>query len=375
VTVDGATAAYRRTGDRLVVTLPRPAVKGTPFSTRLTYHGTPRPLPDPTDPGAGGALGWQRLRNGDVYVVSEPVGARTWFPANDVPGDKATFTTTIDAPERYAVAANGALTGPTGSGARRTWTWTMDRPMAPYLATVEIAPMREQRSTSPGGVPVRNWFPDQAYATAAKTFVRQGEALDYLATLVGPYPFGEYGAVTVAADLGYALENQTLAVFGRDMLGTDEEAQLVMAHELAHQWFGDSVGIGSWSDIWLNEGLANYFQYVWLAHTDPTYDLDHAMAELRAGQAGGLGPILDPGATGTFGDAVYVRGALAVHALRRTIGDADFFELMHRWTSEHAYGVATTAQFITLAEDVSGRPLGPFFDAWLRAPKVPALPR
>ena len=151
-------------------------------------------------------------------------------------------------------------------------------------------------------------------------------------------------------------------LFRSDLLGTDEEGQLVVAHELAHQWFGDSVGIGDWSDIWLNEGLANYFQFVWLAHANPTYDLDDAMAKLRAEHTDDLGPILDPGPRRTFSGSVYERGALAVHALRRTIGDADFFELMHRWTSEHAYGVATTGQFIALAEEVSGQPLGDFFE-------------
>jgi len=198
--------------------------------------------------------------------------------------------------------------------------------------------------------------------------------IDYFSSIISPYPFGEYGAVTVAADLGYALENQTMSLFGRDMLGTDQEAQLTVAHELAHQWFGDSVGIERWSDIWLNEGFANYLQYVWMAHADPGFDLDRTMADLRAEKADDLGPILDPGPRGTFSSSIYDRGALAVHALRRTIGDPAFFTLLHRWTVEKRYGVGTTAEFIALAEQVSGRPLGDFFDAWLRAKQVPPLP-
>ena len=375
VTVDGTEAPFHRTGDHLVVTLPRRSPAGTPLSTVVRYHGIPRPLPDPTEPGAGGTLGWQRIRNGDVYVVSEPIGARTWFPGNDRPDDKATFTTVVEAPDRFSVAANGVRTGPSGRGTGQAWMWSMDRPMAPYLATVVIAPMREQRTTSPAGVPIRNFFPSGTYADGVRDFARMGEMVDYFSEIISPYPFAEYGVATVPADLGYALENQTMAVFGRDMLGTDEEGQLVVAHELAHQWFGDSVGIGDWSDIWLNEGLANYFQYLWLAHADPAYDLDAAMAELRAEQDPDLGPILDPGAAGTFGESVYERGALAVHALRRTIGDADFFALMRRWTTEHAYGVATTAQFVAMAETVSGQDLTDFFAAWLEAPKIPPLPR
>ncbi|MGZ6996861.1 MAG: M1 family metallopeptidase [Acidimicrobiia bacterium] len=369
-------AEYERDGDRLVVTPRRPIEAGTRFVTHLLYEGVPRPLPDPTEPDAtdGPGLGWIRLRTGDVYVASEPVGARTWFAANDVPGDKATFTTTIDAPARFAVAANGTLTGPTGAGGRRTWTWTMDRPMATYLATVVIAPMREQRTTSPAGVPVRNSFPTRVYDEGVTDFADQGAMIDYFAGLFGPYPFGEYGAVTVPTDLGYALETQTTALFGRDMLGTDQEAQLVVAHELAHQWFGDSVGIRRWSDIWLNEGVANYAQYLWIAHADPSFDLDDTMLRLDAADSRKLGPILDPGPHRTFGRAVYERCALTMHALRLTVGDDAFFTILRRWTAEHRYGTATTAELVALAEQVSGRSLSKLFHAWLSAPTAPPLP-
>jgi aminopeptidase N len=165
-----------------------------------------------------------------------------------------------------------------------------------------------------------------------------------------------------------------MTVFGRDMLGTDREAQLTVAHELAHQWFGDSVGIERWSDIWLNEAFANYLQYVWLAHADPTFDLDATLANLRAEKADELGPILDPGPAHTFSESIYERGALAVHALRRTIGDDAFFTVLRRWTTEHRYGVATTSQFVALAQQVSGRDLRAFFHAWLQAKTVPPLP-
>jgi aminopeptidase N len=370
----GSTAGYTRSGDHLVLRpSPRLAARSQ-FRVTVRYHGVPRAVDDPTQPGAD-QLGWQRLPNGDVYVVSEPIGARTWFPANDQPGDKATFTTEIVVPDRFSVASNGHRVDRPATGGRRTWTWTMDRPMAPYLATVAIAPMREQRTASPAGVPIRNWFPTSTYDAGVRDVARTGDMIDYFSSIISPYPFGEYGVVTVAADLGYALENQTTALFGRDMLGIDRDAELTTAHELAHQWFGDSVGIERWSDVWLNEAFANYLQYVWLAHADPTFDLDRTMRDLRADRAGELGPILDPGPERTFSPAIYERGALAVHALRRTIGDAAFFALLHRWTVGHRYGVATTAEFVRLAERVSGRDLGAFFHAWLQAPTVPRLPR
>lgn len=369
-----APARTTRAGDQLGITPSQAIPRGDRFVTDVAYHGVPRSLDDPSEPGAG-RLGWQRLDNGDVFVISEPVGARTWFPANDQPADKATFAVAVDAPPGDVVASNGRLTDAPTPDRGGPWTWIMDRPMAPYLATVVIAPMREQRSVSPGGVPIRNYLPVASFDADARDFARTGEMVDYFSSIISPYPFGEYGVAVVRDDFGYALENQTMSVFGRDMLGTDREAQLTAAHELAHQWFGDSVGIVRWSDIWLNEAFANYLQYVWLAHADTTFDIDRAMADLRADKIDELGPILDPGPEHTFDAAIYERGALAVHALRRTIGDPAFFELLHRWTTEHRYGVATTAEFIRLAEQVSGRDLTAFFHAWLQAKSVPPLPR
>src|SRR3954468_11010427 len=148
-------AGRRRDGDHLTLTLPHAVPRGRTFAVSIAYHGVPRPVGDPTGPRGAGELGWQRLRNGDVYVVSEPIGARTWFPANDQPGDKATFTVEMTVPTRLAVAANGRLAAARCDGDRRTWAWTMDRPMATYLATIVIAPMREQRTASPAGVPIR----------------------------------------------------------------------------------------------------------------------------------------------------------------------------------------------------------------------------
>ena len=346
------------------------------FRTVVSYHGVPRTVPDPTedDPDAGTPLGWTRLDNGDVYVVSEPTGARGWFPSNDHPADKATFAIAVDVPEQYAVASNGRLTPTDVRAGRRTWQWTMDQPMAPYLATVVIAPMREQQATTAGGVPIRNFFPAASYDRDVIDFARTGEMVDYFASRFGAYPFDEYGVVMVRADLGYALETQTMSLFGRDMLGTDTEAELVVAHELAHQWFGDSVGIRRWSDIWLNEGFANYAQFLWLAHADPEFDLDGFMARMRAEHEDRLGPILDPGPADTFGEAVYERGALTMHALRRTVGDDTFFPILQTWTTEHRHATATTAEFIALAERLSGRSLTAFFHDWLSARRVPPLP-
>ena len=372
--VDGRPAQTRRHGAELVIRPARVIPRGHAFTVRVRYHGAPHTVSDPSDPNLDIPLGWNRAANGDIWVVSEPVGAQTWYPANDHPADKATYSIRVDVPERLAVASNGHLTlGPVQSG-RRVWRWEMAAPMASYLATVVIAPMREQTTASPAGTPIRNFFPTAGYDGNVRNFAVTGEVLDWFTTVFGPYPFAEYGAVVIDRDLGYALETQTMSIYGRDMLGTDPDGAMTLAHELAHQWFGDSVGIRRWSDIWLNEGFATYAQYLWQAHADPTFDLDQFMRNRRAESAADLHRPLDPGPTKEFTASVYVRGALALHALRLTVGDAKFFAILHAWTSEHRHATATTAQFVALAQRISGQPLGKFFAGWLRADAVPVLP-
>ena len=376
ITIDGARARFERTGSELTILPRQPLRRDQAVRTTIRYHGVPQPVIDPAEenPDDAVALGWIRSRGGDVYVVSEPTGASTWFPSNDHPADKATFTMAFDVPDNVSVASNGTLeAGPVRQG-RRVWNWEMAQPMATYLATVVIAPMREQRTQSGAGIPIRNFFPPGSYDDAVRNFAPTGAMIDYFSGQFGPYPFDVYGAVTVNHELGYALETQTLSLFGSDMVGTDLDAELTVAHELAHQWFGNSVGIAHWSDIWLNEGFATYAQMLWQAHRDPEFDLDEDLAELRAGAEKVLTRPRDPGRDQLFSTAVYARGALTLHALRTTVGDDTFFAILREWTKKYRYGTATTEDFIAVAESVSGRPLGDFFAAWLDGDAVPPLP-
>ena len=376
LSVDGAPAAFTRAEPELTVT-PRAAIaSGRPFVTKVEYHGVPHPVKDPSEsaPASASELGWTRNLDGRVFVVSEPIGSRTWYPSNDFPGDKASYDIRVDVPDTVAVASNGLLTrGPVAHG-RSTWRWTMVEPMATYLATVVIAPMREQQTQSPAGVKIRNFFPDDIYAESVKDFSKTGAMIDYFSGLFGPYPFSAYGEVVISDELGYALENQTMSIFASDMLGRDIEAETTVAHELAHQWFGDSVGIRRWSDIWLNEGFASYSEYLWHAHVDPNYDIDRAMAQLRAGSESHLSRPNDPGKDRLFSSATYLRGALTLHALRVTVGDDVFFRILKAWTLKYRDSTATTAEFIALTNETAGQDLTTFFHDWLDTPQVPVLP-
>jgi aminopeptidase N len=197
--------------------------------------------------------------------------------------------------------------------------------------------------------------------------------IEVFAERFGPYPFEVYGALVVPEFLGYAIENQSLSMFGIETV-TSGSGEAVIAHELAHQWFGNNVSVAQWDDIWLNEGFATYAEALWRDAIDPAFDVD---AEMRRRAAGGadLSPPGDPGARGLFSPGVYQRGALTVHALRLTIGDDAFFALTREWNRRFGGASASTADFIALAEELGGRDLDGFFRQWLFDDAMPPLPR
>jgi aminopeptidase N len=197
----------------------------------------------------------------------------------------------------------------------------------------------------------------------------------YFSSRFGPYPFETYGVVVVDADLGYALETQTLSLFGRDAVTGGAGAASEIPHELAHQWFGDSVSVKSWKDIWLNEGFATYAAALWTEHTQGSAALDTYMQGMyRTVATGHFAPPGNPPATDLFNSGVYLRGALTLHALRKTVGDEAFFRILQTYAARYKYGNAGTADFRAVAEEVSGQDLHTLFDSWLLAPTMPALP-
>jgi aminopeptidase N len=249
--------------------------------------------------------------------------------------------------------------------------------MATYLAEVSIGEYELVDDTSPGGVRLRHAFPPALAAAATRDFASTGEMVDFFGTQFGPYPFTEYGALVVDATFGFALETQTRSMFDRAAVDGRGTRAVVFAHELAHQWFGDSVTLSSWPDIWLNEGFATYAEWLWQEHTgvstaarrsSETHDLltqNPALAQPPAGE---------PGAANLFGPTVYLRGGLTLQALRLTIGDAAFFDTLQTWAAERKGANGSTADFVATAEAASGMQLDALFDAWLYQEPLPPLP-
>jgi len=303
-----------------------------------------------------------------MFVLFEPNGAPTLFPVNDHPTDKATYEFRITAPADLEVAANGLLTGTEDGAGVKTWSYESSHPMASYLVQIVISDLKFEESTGPGGLPIRHAIDTGTIDKVDPAVDRIGDMIQFYSDRFGPYPFEAYGMVVLDAPLGVALETQTLSTFDITMAGDED----VVAHELAHQWFGDDVSVASWQDIWLNEGFATYAQWMWTEDRGgPTAD---AMAtDTNANPSSYPLPPGDPGAGRMFDGSVYQRGALTLHVLRRTIGDDDFFELLKTWVDHYGGDAAGTADFEALAEEVSGQELTPLFDAWLRAPAMPDL--
>jgi aminopeptidase N len=350
---------------RKLVVDPGTAIEpGETFTVIVDYGGAPAPRSS-----TWGVVGWEELADG-VIVAAQPSGAPTWFPCNDSVADKATYGIRIATDAAYTVVCNGVLAEHRVAAGRGHWHYEQPEPTATYLATVQLGRYAVQQ---------RPWgslaFPPAREAAVVADFAAVDDMMALFERDFGPYPFGTYSVVVTDDVLEIPLEAQNLAIFGSNHADGAGVAERLVAHELAHQWFGNSVGIAAWRHIWLNEGFAAYAEWLWSEHRGgPTADAQ--ARHFRRSLA--LRPrdivVGDPGAALMFDDRVYKRGALTLHALRLTIGDEAFFDVLRAWTQRHAHGIATTDEFRALAAERSGRDLDELFDAWLLRTSLPRLP-
>jgi aminopeptidase N len=277
-------------------------------------------------------------------------------------------------PRSLEVAGNGDLTSRRVHGTTATWTWRQTKPMAPYLSMVSIGEYRVIRATmrTSSGRPLPVWSfvqPDLEARTAPlqamiPEIVRAQERRS------GPYPFTSVGIVVADVGSDYALETQNRPVFD----GVPDTDTLV--HELAHQWYGDSVTPADWGDIWLNEGFASYAEWQWDAtHGGPStaeaFRTAYAVPADDELWSPAPRALTDP--ADLFSEGVYQRGRMTLEALRQRVGNSAFDTILRRWATEHRYGTVRTAQFVRLSEQVSGQDLDAFFRAWLEVPAKPPV--
>lgn len=370
INVDGREADYTRDLGELIIVPAAEIPADTDFRIEIAYAG--RPGEGEAYGGMEFLEGWNFYPNG-VIVAGEPTGAETWYPSNNHPRDKATFAFHITVAKPFVVAANGILQERIDRGDRWTYEWVMDDPMASYLATIAVGNFEIREKKSKTGVLIRDYLDADIRGQVEDSTAVLPEALDFFSSIFGPYPFDACGVVVHELEIPFALENQTLIVLGHTFA-----YEIVVVHELAHQWFGDSVSVASWKDIWLNEGFASYAESLWWEHTEGADGLEEDIVgryEYVSGISDSrMDPIGDPGPDHLFDPEVYDRGALTLHALRLKVGDEAFFRILRDFFDRYRNGNAAIADFTALAEEISGQELDDFFQSWLFETALPDIP-
>ncbi|MEW9520697.1 M1 family metallopeptidase [Streptomyces tubercidicus] len=360
VQVDGEEAEFSRKGHKLTVRPAEGLRKGAEFRTRVDYDGTPQEMKDPDKT----TEGWVKTRDG-AFVSGEPAGSMTWFPGNNHPGDKATYDFTITVPKGYTAVANGELRSDRTTKGHTTFRWHNGRPMASYLATATIGRFEVHTSRTPDGLPLYVAV-DPAEAKASKEALEQlPEIVQWESKLFGPYPFSSSGAIvdnTPARIDWLALESQTKPVYA----GAPDTVTVV--HEMAHQWFGDSVTPKTWQDTWLNESFATYAEWLWEEHEGgktPQQQFDALYKDTAHTERWDFPPGNPGKAKNVTGTPVYERGAMLLQELRNAVGDKTFFTILREWPAEYRYRNADSADFIAFCQERTDVDLTGLFDTWL----------
>ncbi|KWT63261.1 zinc metalloprotease [Streptomyces albus subsp. albus] len=404
VEVNGRRAPHVTRGEDLIVT-PRQAVRsGTPLRIVVRHTSDPRPGKD----GKGGREdGWLRTKDG-LVMANQVDAAHRIFPGNDHPSDKALYTFRVTAPKGLTVVAGGLPVGrypatvrtvpdaggqSAGHGVRQTravpattWVYRSAHPVATEVVQVSIGRSAVVRRTGPHGLPLRDVVPAADRKRLEPWLAKTPGQLSWMEKKVGRYPFEAYGVLLAQAETGFELETQTLSLF-EERLFTGSQyprwyIEAIMVHELAHQWFGDSVSPRTWSDAWLNESHATWYEELY-AHEHAKRSMDERTRRAysvsdrlrrEGGPPGAPKPPAPGNKTGIFRPVMYDGSALVLYALRAKIGHAAFDRLERAWVTRHRDGVAGTADFVALASRISGQNLTGFFHSWLYDTKTPPMP-
>ena len=361
--VNGQAATFTREGEQELVITPSAGLSsGSEFTVTIDYAGTPPVITDPD----GSIEGWVPTDDG-AFVVGEPQGSPGWYPVNDNPRDKARYDFRVTVPEGLTVLANGILVSHVTSAGKTTWVWSETDPMAPYLATATLG-VFDLTISEVGDIP--SYVAVDPTLSKGNVLRKLPDIVRFYSSIYGRYPFNAVGSIVDDAKIvGYSLETQTKPVYDR----MPDEATL--AHELSHMWFGDAVTLTEWPDIWLHEGFATWSEWIWSEYsgnkTAQKY-FDNLYNTPAQDTRFWTPPPAIPGTPALmFNGTIYYRGGMTLQALRQKVGDFAFFQIMRRWATDNRYGNVTTAQFIAVAEQVSGMQLDHFFDVWLYQPEKP----
>lgn len=359
VTVGDQLARFSRADGKLLIRPAVPIAAGERFVVHIRYRGRPRTIIDSDV----SEEGWVRTDDG-AMAVGEPLGTAAWLACNDVPWDKATFDVAVSVPRPLAAISNGRLAGFVRQPhQRRRYLWSEAQPMSPYLAVIDIGRGKLTESKV-DGLPYWTLVDPRMARQARPVLAQLPRIIRFEGRLFGGYPFDSAGSIVdYAPRLGYALESQT-----RPIYAFVPDASIVV-HETAHEWFGDSVGLKRWPGIWLNEGFATWVQWYYAeSHGGRSaQEIFDRLDRVPASNKRFWDP--PPGRPGSprllFAPSVYVRGGMALEALRLKIGTGPMLQVLRSWAEEHRYGSGDIEEFTALAERISGQNLDPLFHRWL----------
>ncbi|MEV0976964.1 M1 family metallopeptidase [Streptomyces sp. NPDC049915] len=347
VTVQGAGARFGRAGQELTVRPHDEIQQGKTFHIRVRYSGTPETITDAD----GSKEGWLYTKDG-ALALGEPVGSMAWFPGNHHPSDKATYDITVTVPQGLTAVSNGELVAESTRQGRTAFHWRTAEPMASYLATLGIGRYEVHRGhVGKHRLPFYTAVDPVSAEDSGAVLSKLPEVMDWLELNFGPYPFSSTGVIVEQKrDATYALETQNRPVFP----GAPDTTTFV--HELAHQWYGDSVTPKTWRDMWLNEGFATYAEWLYAEdHGGPSAQ-QRFQEVYEHGEEEEFEDLWDfpPGRPGSAAvisaNPVYQRGAMVLHKIRQTVGDEAFYDLVQGWAAAHRHGNASTADFTAYVE-------------------------
>lgn len=368
VQIDGESIDFDQSDDGLV--MQTGALEADSRHTvSIAYSGEPAPTEAPslrTDMGEG--LGWQTDVDGNVFTFQEPYGAFTWYPVNDHPSDEALYDARITAHDGDVAVFNGKLQASDVDGDTTTNTWHLEEPAASYLTTIAIGPYTEHVDKTPGGMDISYWLTDRDEHLYEQMAEEGGKSFDWLVQHAGPYPFDSLGVVVVAGNS--AMETETMITMSASAV---ERPDAVLQHEMAHQWFGDSLTPRTWQGVWLNEGFAMYYQQ-WYETDQGRQPYGGGLAQWSyydqlsrdmSGPPGDFNP-------DSFGDSnVYLSPALMLDVIRQRVGDKTFERLLKAWAREHEGATVDREVFTTWLNQKTGKNFTPLIAKWLDTEKTP----
>lgn len=366
VWLDGQSVSFTHQAKNLVVDAP--VTVGERHVLQLTYSGTPEPVKAPTDRGDFSTTGWTTRADGSVWTMQEPYGAYSWYAVNDQPSDKAFYDFRIDAPGQMVGVANGHLRSRHHADGRTVTRWRLPEPASSYLVTIAIGHYTETKDTGPHRLPITYWTPSNRPKLIKKVRYTP-QAIAYLESKVGRYPFPTLGVLLVPSDS--AMETQSMVTLGMSRYTLSRDT---IVHELAHQWYGDEVSPGDWSDLWMNEGMATYLAE---ANWTGTHGFEGRTAILRrwASFVSGMRQEWGPPAhykpmSFAEGNAYYIP-ALMWDTIRQRLGDRVFWKIATQWPKAHRFTSQDRDVVAAWWSKKSGRDLTPLFHRWLLGPNEP----